>query len=427
MTQALEAFRQRVNQSILTERINTPKPKSNMLHHFLPDNIWKDRRCFIIGGGPSVNDIDLSCLKGELTIGINRAFEFMDPSIIFSMDARFWEWLEKCAWGQGTLDRFNRYDQGIRCFVDMARMRLYPPELMLLDNYRGRDLLSPTLSEGVKTAGNSGYAALNLAILLGCNPIYLVGYDMRGGTDGQQANYHSGYPKSQSATIYPNIMIPGFVQASSEMLSRAQIVNLNPQSALRCFPFQEFEELRPIRRPIVISYYTEGSAYKEESLRLKDSLLRLGIEHQICEVPNRGSWQANTQYKAQFILEKVEQTQRPVLYVDADAMFEQYPALLDDFPHDFACHYRDGKELLSGTLYFGGGDLSRTILREWIDENERNKNLWDQRNLQTVLWRMGGKHDLLPAQYCCIFDLMAHVLDPVILHFQASRRLKGTI
>lgn len=380
-----------------------------------------------MGGGPSLIDFDWSRLRGELTIGINRAFEFFDPSIIFSMDARFWEWLEQCAWGQNTLDRFNQYDRGLRAFVDMARLRLFPPEFYIVDNFRGRALLSPRLEEGVRTAGNSGFAALNLAILLGCDPIYLLGYDMRGGIDGKQSNFHSGYPKAQQSTIYPNIFIPGFVQASDEILSKAKVINLNPESALQCFPFGRIEDVEPIQRPLVISYYTEGSGYEEESKRLKESLLRLGIEHQIDCLPSRGSWQRNTQMKAEFILEKLKKEMRPVLFVDADAMFDQYPVLFDNFSHDFACHYRNEKELLSGTLYVGGGDLSRTILQEWIEENKRNPNLWDQKNLQTVLSRIGGNFNLLPDRYCCIFDLMSDVLDPVILHFQASRRLKGTI
>ena len=38
----------------------------------LEDDTWKGRRCFIIGGGPSLRGFDFSSLKGELVIGVNR-------------------------------------------------------------------------------------------------------------------------------------------------------------------------------------------------------------------------------------------------------------------------------------------------------------------------------------------------------------------
>ena len=34
-------------------------------------NLFKNKRCFIVGTGPTVDDIALSLLKNEVTIGIN--------------------------------------------------------------------------------------------------------------------------------------------------------------------------------------------------------------------------------------------------------------------------------------------------------------------------------------------------------------------
>jgi len=65
-----------------------PSIKGNFLYDFLPDGAWTGRRCFIIGGGPSLKGFNFSRLKGELVIGINRAFEFCDCDIIFAMDAQ---------------------------------------------------------------------------------------------------------------------------------------------------------------------------------------------------------------------------------------------------------------------------------------------------------------------------------------------------
>ena len=48
------------------------------LSNILCDGAWKGQRCFVIGGGPSLNNVDLAYLKDELVIGVNRAFERID-------------------------------------------------------------------------------------------------------------------------------------------------------------------------------------------------------------------------------------------------------------------------------------------------------------------------------------------------------------
>jgi len=43
---------------------------------------WLNRRCFIIGGGESLINFDFSCLKNELIITINKAFQFVPNATI---------------------------------------------------------------------------------------------------------------------------------------------------------------------------------------------------------------------------------------------------------------------------------------------------------------------------------------------------------
>ena len=45
---------------------------------------------FLIGKGPSLDGADLSCLKPFFTIGINRAFFLLDPTILLWQDAELW-------------------------------------------------------------------------------------------------------------------------------------------------------------------------------------------------------------------------------------------------------------------------------------------------------------------------------------------------
>ena len=47
------------------------------------ENIHKDKRCFIIGNGPSLRNTDLNKLRGEFTFGLNRIY-LLFPELGFS-------------------------------------------------------------------------------------------------------------------------------------------------------------------------------------------------------------------------------------------------------------------------------------------------------------------------------------------------------
>ena len=392
--------------------------------------MWAGLPCYIIGGGPSVLDLDLSLLAGQLTIGINRAYELMDPTIIFGMDARFWTWVEVGQFGPEMREKFDNYRKGFKVWLAVGGIRTYPEDFLLVED-RGMDVFSQNLLEGIGNGNNSGYAALNLAYLLGANPISLIGYDMKGDAQGAQSWFHSGYPQKQAARVYAQFR-EKLEKTAAPALAAAgrKVFNLCEDSALTCFPrlWGSILELVP-RTPLVVSYYTPGSGYEECAHSLENSLRPWGLERDIRPVPDQGGWQKNTQYKAQFLLDMLAaHPGRPLLYLDADATMEEYPRLLLDREDcDLAAHIRQGKELLSGTLYLSGSPDCRRIMQAWVDENKSHPNQWDQLNLQQVVHTIGLRFKELPAEYCCIFDSMQDVDKPVILQWQASRRLKREV
>lgn len=190
---------------------------------------------------------------------------------------------------------------------------------------------------------------------------------------------------------------------------------------------------------VVAAYYTEGTGYAAEAEKLRASLVRFGIDHLITPIPSRGSWQKNTQIKAPFLLGTLNRLPgkgdlRPIVYVDADAIFHAYPALFDTLDADAAFAWRDyakfpslssrtRRELLSGTIFLRNTEPVRELVREWIAENEKNPMAWEQRNLQTVVDRADGKLRIaeLPPTYCKIFDIMRNAGPAVIEHYQKSR------
>ena len=191
----------------------------------------------------------------------------------------------------------------------------------------------------------------------------------------------------------------------------------------------------PSKPLLVVAYYTIDTPYETEVENLRRSLAELPLVSEIIGVPNLGSWQANTQYKAVFLrdmLAKHGATHR-LLYVDADAVVREYPSLLDRISCDVAVHSTP-RGPLSGTIYLESTPATRSLLGSWIEENLRHPRRWDQVNLGAVLARkqkeLGLRLVELPVEYTFIFDLFRRNhpdAQPVIEHFQASRRFKRRV
>jgi len=178
---------------------------------------------------------------------------------------------------------------------------------------------------------------------------------------------------------------------------------------------------------IAVSYAT-NDAYAAEAQRLIRSCATHGVSLRFDRQPDLGSWQANTQHKADYLLRLRRELRGPLLWLDADAEVCKPPTLFGDLPADtdVAVHYRDGHELLSGTLWIGDTQRALGLLESWVSINASRPMTWDQRNLDGAIRLACGNLNVyqLPPTYCQIFDTMAGAGDPVILHHQASRRLK---
>lgn len=181
---------------------------------------------------------------------------------------------------------------------------------------------------------------------------------------------------------------------------------------------------------LVTSFYTENTPYEKEVRALLDSVRKLRIDALIEAVPNLGSWEKNCQHKARFLLDMLDRFPRTnLVWVDADAVFLKRPVLFETLDCDLAYHQLEkDRELLSGTLFVRNCLGSRQLLADWVALNARNDE-WDQRNLQTLLERRPSLNCYrLPAAYCKIFDSQEQVTDdPVVVHYQASRRFRNII
>ena len=429
--------REKPKRIIRHKPVNPPaKRPGRMFSDHFSEGDWKGHRCFIIGGGPSLKLFDWSKLRGELVIGVNLALQKCDPAILFSMDDRFLKNLRDGKYGMETLARFNSYQAGYKVWLDVGR-HAYPDDMLTIGCI-GNHAWSNSLSAGIGTGGNSGFCAINIAVLLGASPIYLLGFDGKGNGQGRQAWWHKGHPDIQPERLYKkfnaelvNHAAPGARAAGAE------IINLNTDSTHTCFTFGEFDDIEPIERPVICAYATENTGYVTEAKELNDSLKKWGLERDIRIVPNLGSWQKNTQYKAHFLRDMLtKHVPRPIFYVDTDGRFRRYPDLLCNMDPriNFACHWKKtnhsgqacAPKLISSGIFFRNNARVYKLIDDWIAENERNPNTWDQRTLDAVIDRNAPDVLDLPPEYCAIFDA-SMAAEPVIEQMQASRRLKKEV
>jgi hypothetical protein len=196
------------------------------------DGQWTGQPCFLLGGGPSLAGFEFERLRGRRTIAINRAFEFAPfADLLFSMDSTFYQWCHK--FKSGTFLAFA----GARVFLDTLNFP-FGSEIHYIRS-AGLQGYPASLKGGIYSSNNSGYGALQIAICLGANPIYLLGFDMH---DEGPAHFHDGYPGKFTAR--PNKSFRRAFEALAPQLQAKgiRVINLNQTSGLRCFEFRTIEE-----------------------------------------------------------------------------------------------------------------------------------------------------------------------------------------
>lgn len=175
-----------------------------------------------IAGGPSLTRVDCAYAEGRAPIiGVNDAYRIAALDILYASDYAWWHH----HWAQVVkLDCMK-----FTCAQDDPD----PPPVSVLPAEFGTDLRSNTLNLG----GNSGFAALHLAILCGARRIYLLGYDMKGRSPAHWFGQHpTGLRKTGN--------YPAWAQYLNQAPKPAgvEIINCSRDTAINCFPQATIQE-----------------------------------------------------------------------------------------------------------------------------------------------------------------------------------------
>lgn len=199
--------------------------KKNPLSEIFQFNQFKNKRCFVVAGGPSLREFDFSRLQKEYTIGINYISKVFHPWLLVSWDKVCYNWLK------------TQLIKSILVMVDVSNSNF---ERVFYVRSAG-DYGSPTEVNRIFTGTHTGYAAINLAMALGFSPICLLGFDY--GPD-ESGRYHVTDDWGQPKDIDQRLdRFRKEVDRYPEYIKDKQIINLNPGSELKAFPFMDINEV----------------------------------------------------------------------------------------------------------------------------------------------------------------------------------------
>lgn len=152
-------------------------------------NIHMGKRCFVVGNGPSLNNIDMSRLRHEITFGSNRVYHGFDK---WGFGFTYWsiedmlvaediasEWTREMIGSpryRSTVfvprDLMHHVGSHVRTYVNDC----IPVHFTRNECYPNLYPFSTNPAE-IFWGGTVTYLLLQLAAIMGCNPIILIGID----------------------------------------------------------------------------------------------------------------------------------------------------------------------------------------------------------------------------------------------------------
>jgi len=192
--------------------------------------IYQTDEVYIIGGGPSAEEVDWSLLRDKCTIGCNRSALDANTDILFSLDSTF----------MGRFCReMNYYYDGLICLALSTedQFKHWPFCDRQYIHERGKNGLSETIPN--IRGRNSGHGAVNLALIEGFKTIHLIGFDMR-----DTGHWHSGYDWSRQTRKNFEIWARDLNEAKHTLdVNNVTIYNYSLSSAVTVYPFRSLYDL----------------------------------------------------------------------------------------------------------------------------------------------------------------------------------------
>ncbi len=219
-------------------------------------------RCFVVGNGPSLNKIDISRLRDEITLGANRAFIGFEKWG-FSFD--YWMVQDRILANQSADEFCDNLPKEMIKFIPYTILRHF--DIARLDNVVpfNLDYTQQCSFSNDPSALHEGFTVtvglLQVAAIMGFTKIVLVGVDhnyqipkrnvnddKKWSGEGLSNHFSEDYTNSKNGQVWemPDIdrMIRAYEAAAVWARKNGiEIVNASPGTHLEAFPKVEFEGL----------------------------------------------------------------------------------------------------------------------------------------------------------------------------------------
>ena len=199
----------------------------------------RGKRCFVVGNGPSLNQLDLSKLKDEVTIICNLVFRQelpFKPSYYCQEDKRMLTKFHK----EITAYRVP----GMQKFFPVAMSKYVAGKDVRLVNFvygNPNWKFSTKWPREVNWGSSVSYMMLQLAWYLGCSKVYLIGMDCSKGHFVSEQEYYKGFNANPSKW---DMVMQGYRTASMVFRdTNRQLINATPGGNLNVLPRAEYERL----------------------------------------------------------------------------------------------------------------------------------------------------------------------------------------
>lgn len=197
------------------------------------DRRWPGATVIVAAPGPSLTPEVAAECRGQRVVAVQDAYRLMPwADVLYGCDRRWWELHGGAPDFQG--ERWASHGTTSNNNVEIAAkydIRLVAGES---GNTFSRD---PAV---IHYGSNSGFQAVNLALLFGAFRIVLVGFDMRI-VDGKR-HFFGDHPKPLTNTPHYGPFVSAFERAARKMPPHVEILNATPDSALTCFPKVTLDE-----------------------------------------------------------------------------------------------------------------------------------------------------------------------------------------
>lgn len=234
-------------------------------------NTYLGQRCFIIGSGPSLRDVDFSLLKGETLFGVNKSYKLYD---MFGSKCKYVGVSDSRLFEEEDHRKLFDLSEDTTIFLSLSARKWYMERAPLFVSKNEPILIkrSPKLEviTDLAKGGGLGYTvlldiALPAIYYMGFRAVYLLGVDYR--YDGD-AHYFDGscnrYPKDGRNN--QKISSRGWSEIKKTFDNDGRtIINCTPNSSLTNFNFIPLDRVLSDekKKPLNLSAPYDVAAFSE--------------------------------------------------------------------------------------------------------------------------------------------------------------------